>query len=427
MKTPFILGIILLSQGVFAQWKSSGSTGPYVNSLQTPDTAGVPADKLGVTFDLKIENKINSQWKFKSDVFLRTDQLARDAVENFQIIPKNFHLQHKRKSLTFKAGFQQMALEGPDIVNPADVVHAKNWIDPTTPITLSSAGLSMSQELDDWNWELFYVPRQTSPVLPGKHSPWLPRSKRLPIESQDTEIRIPDDVKYRYQGARVLNDALDHNLSLKVQKKAESFEGQILYYNGLSQSPFLLTNVSGTLLSVNPEVILVDSPVKLRPLYYRHQVIAGTFLIPMDSWAIRGGFNWMKPEGSSDLVPKETTLAVLGFEKSVETSLGLITGVVDYVRQGRQDDNQISFLRSVFEEAVTVGARIPFGEETQVFTGGMYDLKGQSSVYKIHANRRLSNSWSVEGGAQFLQGPDDTMIGIYNRHDSYQVKLLYSW
>lgn len=79
------------------------------------------------------------------------------------------------------------------------------------------------------------------------------------------------------------------------------------------------------------------------------------------------------------------------------------------------------------QEAVTSGVRIPLGEETQVFAGGLYDLVGSSSVYKASVSHRLSNSWSVEGQGQMIQGPPKTLLGLYERYDSYQVKLIWSW
>lgn len=427
-KVPLFIPLLLLFHSpAYGEWKQSGSFGAYINALGIESTPSVPKDKSGLVLDFQLENKINSKWRFKSDLFVRTDFLAKDASEQFQFIPKNFYLQHRRGSLEFKFGFQTLALDGPDIINPADIVQAKNWVDPTAPLPMSSAGISLSQELDEWSWELLYIPRQTAAQLPGEHSPWLPRENRLPIESEDTEFKIPNNVSYQYLDPVELNNARDHNVALKLQKKADNFEGQFLYYNGLSQTPFLLTKVSGTLISVNPEVILVDSPVKLQPLYYRQQAVAGTFMIPFESWAIRGGFNWLSPQGNDPRIPKETYLAVLGFEKSFETSYGLVTGVLDFVKQELQDANQISFLRSVFEEAVVFGARIPYGEETQFYTGGVYDLVGKSSLYKFAATHRVSSNFSLEAQAQFLQGPSDTMIGLYQKYDSYQAKLIFHW
>lgn len=427
MKTSFGFLLLILSAGARGEWKYSGNVAPYFQQIMVNPVTVSPTEKGGVVANLNLEKKMTPQLRFRSDLWMRNDFFARDGVEKFQYVPKSFYLQHKSKILTARFGYQTMQLDGPDLVNPADVVHSKNWVDPSNPVAQSSAGVSLSKESGDWNWEVLYVPRQTAPVLPGAHSIWLPRKNRLPIESENTEIRIPDNVQYQYLGAKSVNNALNNNVAVKVQRKTDSLETQLVYFNGLAHSPYVLTRVTGTLVSVNPDIIAVTSPVKLVPFYYRQQVTAGTFNLPLGSWAIHGGINWMKPEGKDARVPRETTLMVAGFEKSFETSLGMITGVVDYVRQKRLDENQISFLRSIMQEAVTAGVRIPLGEETQVFAGGLYDLVGSSSVYKASVSHRLSSSWSVEGQGQMIQGPPKTLLGLYERYDSYQVKLIWSW
>jgi hypothetical protein len=411
----------------WAEWKFSGSAGPYLNHLSIPNSTVTQSQKTGLNSEIKLDNKINSNWRTKVEFNLRTDFAARDSVEFFQWIPKNLFLQKRQGPLTFRAGLQTLVVDGPDLVNPADVIHARNWIDPTAPLPMSSAGLSVSQQMSQWNWEILYVPKQTTPVLPGEHSPWLPRKNRLPIESANLEIRIPDNIRYQYVTSKELNNALSNNLTLKVQRKSNKLEFQGLYYNGLSQLPFITTQASGSLISLNPDVILVNGTVKLIPLYYRHQALAGTFMIPFESWAIRGGMNWLRPQGQDSRLPKETTLIVAGLEKSIETPIGVITGVADYVRQKRQNADQISFLRSIFEEALTFGLRVPYGKETTFFGGGLYDLLGSSSMAKFALSHRFTSSWSAQAGAQFLQGPSKTLIGLYERYDSYELKLMFYW
>lgn len=426
--TPFfIMTFLCLVPKAWADWKFSGSAGPYLNALTLPSTSQSPSQKSGLITELKLDNKISNSLRFKSDFFVRTDFMAKDNVETFQWNPRNLYIQKKIDSLVFRLGFQTLSIDGPDVINPADVVHSKNWVDPTSPITYSSAGLSMSQEIEKWNWEIFYVPFQTPPVLPGEHSPWLPRKKRLPIESNNLELRIPNNVRYEYGKSKELDNALKNNVTLKVQRKSELLEGQVLFYDGLSQGPFILADLDATFVSLKPKnTLLMNSPIKLHPLYYRQQVVAGTFVIPLSSWAIRGGMNWMKPKADYR-VPGETVTAVVGLEKNIETQIGMITMIAQYIRQQRQAESQISFLRSFFEEALSFGARIPWGEETSFIAGGIYDQRGHSSIYKLGANRRLTNSWSLEGSAQYLQGPKATLIGLYDRYDSYQLRAIYSW
>jgi hypothetical protein len=422
---PFFL--FILSPVAFAEWKFSGNAGPYINSLTLPSTTVSPAQKSGLQTEMRLDNKYSSTTRLKAELWMRTDFIAKDGVESFQWNPKNLYLQKKTGPLVFRAGFQTLSIDGPDIVNPADVIHSKNWIDPTSPVTYSSLGLSASQEIGKWNWEVFYVPEQTRPVLPGEHSPWLPRKNRLPVESNTTEFRIPDNVRYQYLHSKEIQNSLHNNISLKIQRKSEKLETQFVYYNGLNQSPYLLTQVDASLIASQPkQILLVNSPVHLVPLYYRHQVVAGTFTIPLGSVALKGGANWYKPMSDSR-VPGETSTVVGAIEKNLETSFGMITFIAEYIRQKRQVESQINFLRSFFQEAISVGTRVPVGEETTFLLGGIFDQRGHSSIYKFSVNRRITNSWSADASAQYLQGPSSTLVGLYGRYDSYRVSAVYSW
>lgn len=418
----------LIVTSAHAQWKSSGSISSQAQSFEFPTRRNVPAQKAGLVPELRLDGKFQNDWRIKSELWARTDFVSPDHQEFFQWNAKNLYLQKKTAGLVWRLGYQTLALEGPDLVNPTDVIHSKNYVDPTAPVTLGSAGLSLSQELEHWRWDVFYVPFQTRPVLPGPHSAWLPRSRRLPIESANTEIRVPSDVTYQYRTPEELNSALKHNYSLRVGRKSEKLEFQGVYYNGLAHTPFLVTDSNASIVASSPTTILqVNGTVGLKPIYYRQQVVAGSFTLPFESWAIRGGGNWMGPIGNDSRIPRETSMGVLGLEKSIQTAWGMITAIVEKVYQRRLNQNQISFLRSINQDAWAAGLRIPMGEETTFSVGGIYDQKGGSSVYKSGLSRRLSDSWSAELAAQFIQGPKQTLLGLYDRYDSYQGKLTYAW
>ncbi len=285
MKSVSRMMLFLFTTPALAEWKFSGNVALYFQKIGIETTTVSPSERGGLNTNLNLENKINSRLRFRSDTWMRADFFARDAGENIQFIPKSLYLQYKTKSLTIKVGYQTLQIDGPDLLNPADVIHAKNGIDPIAPETMSSAGLSFSHEKSDVSWEVLYVPRQTPAALPGAHSPWLPRKNRLPIESEDTEITIPDNVEYQYLGAQTVNNALNHNVTMKLQ----------------------------------------------------------------------------------------------------------------------------------------------IGEETQLFAGGLYDMVGKSSLYKATLSHRMTPSLSVEAQGQILQGPSKTLIGLYQRHDSYQLKLIWSF
>jgi hypothetical protein len=420
--------LLFFATTVHASAKNSGSAQFYGKQFSFPSTDDYSSTSAGVDLQWKFDWTNKGKWKFRSDLDLKTDFLAKDANEKTQFNPQSFYLDWKPSSLRFRAGYQTIIPEGPDVLNPADVIHSKNWTDPMSASHLGSNGISISQEIEAWQWEAFWIPEQTKPLLPGEHSPWWPREKRLPIESEDSEVLLPAGIRYEIQDPVELNQALKNNFAFRIQRKSESLEAQLLYYQGLSQDPYLNTNLSANLISLSPkQVVLVNSPARLIPLYYRHQVVAGTFVIPFESWSIKGGANWVKPLGDDFRLPGETSTGVLGIEKNIETRKGLMTVIVQHEVQQRQIKNQMSFLRSLYEDAWSLGLRVPWGEEMQFLGGVIYDSVGKSSILRLGGSRRLSDAWTIEADATWLQGPVDTTLGLYDRYDRYGLGLTYHW
>ncbi len=410
---------IMLSAVVQAQWKTSGSIESFYQQYTFKGTSQYANQTGGLNLNLKTDWKSKRSWRFRSDLELQSDQLTKDSEEMTQFNPKSFYVENRSSPVSIKLGFQTIVPDGPDIVNPADVIHSKNWKDPTNTQHLGSAGLSLSQEIDEWQWEAFYIPQQTKPILPGEQSAWWPREKRLPIENEFvTEAKIPSDIEYKIDDPIEIDQALKNNFALRLQRKSESFEGQLVYYQGLSQDPHLFFSATST-------NFVLESPVRLIPFYYRHQVAAATFVLPFSSWSLKGGANWIKPIGSDNRLPGEESTQVLGLEKNFETRKGMVTLLIQHERQKRQAQDQISFLRSIYENAWNLGFRIPWGEETQFLGGVIYDTVGKSSIARVGLSRRITDSFSVGADGQWLQGPQETLAGLYDKYDRWGLSLSY--
>ena len=380
----------------------------------------------GFNSDLKFDLKSKSSGRFKADLEFQTDQVSKDAAEKFRFNPRSLYLEKKSSMVVMRAGFQTIIPEGPDFLNPADVIHSKDWKDPTNPRSLGSAGISLSHEGSIWQWEAFFIPVQTKPRFPGDRSPWWPRGKRIPIESNDTEFQVPSDIKYTVTDGEDINHSLSNNYALRLGGKGVSFEGQLVFYEGLSQDPNVVIDSSGTLIALSPKLILLmNSPVILKPLFFKHRALAGTFVVPLETWSIKGGASQTKPVGDDSRLPGEVMTGVLGFEKNFETSKGLVTLILQHEVQRREAKNQISFLKSIYENAWALGFRIPWGEDLQFLGGFIFDTVGKSSLARLGANLRLSDAISLEIDSQFLQGPEETLLGLYDKYDSLSLGLTY--
>ncbi len=410
----------------FARVRVSGQIEAFATQYGFQSTEDYSNQNEGLKSQLQVDYKAENNWRFRSDTETETHFERRDQNEKNQIYLKNLYLENHTWSMAFRLGYQTLSTGGTDFLNPVDSVHSKSWLDPSNPHQLSSLGVSVSQEINQWEYILMFIPTQTKPRLPGEHSPWFPREKRLPIESESLEIQIPPNVQYQYLDSVELNSALKNNYAVSVQRKSESFEAQALYYEGLSQDPFLLTETQASVIAVDPKLILlVQSPVKLRPLYFRKKVLAVTALVPLGTYVFRWGGQVSRPVGSDERIPYSQSMQTASLEKSFETSKGLITWILQYQMQTKDSKEQISFLKSIFERAWAFGFRIPWGEDTQYFAGVIYDLVGHSSMIRASASRRLTDQLSLQLKANFLQGPESTLLGLYDKYDHETVSLIY--
>ena len=424
--------VVLLFLGSYQGWaqaKSSGSLQGYYKQFGVSQNEESASAAGGFNGDLKFDWKsqpTKPQWRFKTEFEFQTDQVSKDSFEKFRFNPRNFYLENKSSTVVLRAGYQTIIPEGPDFLNPADVIHSKDWKDPTNPISLASAGISLSQEGSVWQWEAFYIPQQTKPRLPGDRSPWWPRGQRIPIESNDTEFQVPADTKYVVGDGEDINNSLTNNYALRLGGKNAVFEGQLVFYEGLAQDPNVIINSSGTLLSLAPKLtLLMNSPVNLKPLYFKHRAVAGTFVLPFETWSVKGGINRTKPLSDDARLPGEVISGVLGFEKNFETSKGLLTFIFQHEMQRLEAKNQISFLKSIYQKAWTLGFRIPWGDDLQFLGGIIYDTIGKSSLARLGASFRCNDSLSLEIEGQVLQGPEEALLGLYDKYDSVSLGLTY--
>ena len=421
MKILVFLFITVFFANALAQFKQSGSIGIQVQSYQYD---------LGNQFENEFyQFQISSRADYKSRAFkLKSDFTFQNQTPDTILQIKNLYFEVPQGGFKTRWGYQTLQIDGPDFANPAKVMNAENWTDPTNPLTLASLGVSVSLEYVQWQFDFLYIPQQTSTVLPHQKSPWWPRQKRLLIESEDTELKIPDDIQYEIRKNEMIDDADLNNFVFVMKQKSESIETQLVLYDGLSTNPFILTELTASVISLNPtQILLLESPVILKPIGYRHFVTAGTFLIPFDTWSLKGGLQFSKPKNSDERIPDSTQSATLGIEKNWDTSLGVTTHIFQLTHEPTAEKSQLSFLRSIFAKAVCYGVRIPLNDESDVLAAIIYDTIGKSSVHRSQFNFRMSESTSFSLAGQWLSGPKETLLNIYEDYDSYSAQITYHW
>lgn len=422
-----IVATLALGQTAFADWERGGQVGFHFSQYSLTDNEGLSNRSLNFHAQWKSNWKPASSWSWRSDLALQTFALSREVQRLVDWNAKSFFLQKRSTEFDLKFGYQTLKLDGPDFFNPADVVNPKSWIDPTEPQSLGSPALSISHEGELLSASLFFFPLQTEPQYPGELSLWWPRENRIPIERSDVELRIRPSVMYQFQGPVEVDRALSNNIALQIQHKSEAFEFQMIGFEGLANSPFLLVEAQGTAVSLGPPLVLnVDSQVQLRALYYRQQALAATWVLPLtESLLFKGGVQSLKPLGRDARVPGSSSSRVLGLEKNFELLGGPLSLILEWINETRSQQAQIGLLRSVFENTLGLAVRKSFSENTQLLVGILFDQTNRSSVVRTDVQRRVSDKISFGLKTQFLSAPSGSLLELYDRHDRGTIEIIY--
>lgn len=425
----FLLGIafFLSSAPAIAEFRYRGAVGPHYGRFAVPATSFYSNENLGADAEARLDFRPNPQWKFLVDLNIDYDGSTHDPSEEWRARFRDLYLRNQSSALAISLGLQTLAAEGPDLFNPAEILHSKDWKNPLQPKLLPALGVSLNFEREAWTFDLFFIPEQTPPRLPGENSLWWPRATRIPIESDSLEFQIPNNTQYQMLAAQSTPGALRNNIYFRTQFKTNRFEGQWAFYEGFAPQPQVLTVASSSLIAGPPkQILLLDSPVGLSPFYYRHQVNALTATLPLKNWILRGAANWIDPIDKGDGVPTWKSERTLGLERSFATSHGLWTLLLQHqsISQGERGQ-EISFLRSLFEDSWTLGLRAPMTEAITLLTSLLYDHKGFSNLFMTELSYQITSSLVLRSAGFWLNGPPETLLGLYQDHDYWFTELKY--
>lgn len=372
------------------------------------------------------------QWQSKYSDSLRT-QLEIKAEKDFEKTNESYfeltngYFEFGVDTFKLKLGWQTIEWEGTDILNLADVVNSKNYARPLNPIPRASPSLRLTHEVGAWELDLLFIPKKVGHLYPNKKSYWLPRSRKIIIDSEKTEVSIPDSVEYELKNSEVLDSADSNNGGARISYRGPSFDMNIFGFEG--------SNVSGTLAleGVPTEIgtqtkIELTSPVIVRPLEYRQRVVGGTITKPLfETWIFRFSTSSTNPVGADPRLPKPQSAFVSSLEKSMEFFRKSLIVSVAYFEVKKNEINQLALLRSIFEKAYSISGRFEFSDDSTWQGAIVHDSVGKSQLVHLEWEYRLSGQLSFGLLGDQFSGSSDTLLGSYDQFDFYRTQLKWSF
>jgi len=384
----------------------------------------VEQNEVSFTTDYDRRFDVRSGVSFQFHPYLYGTTVQDRRQQSVVLDPRSFYLDLDPKFAWIRAGFMTMKWEGTDGLNPMDIASIKDWSDPLNTETRASGAIAIGKSGDKFDFEAEYIPYQTLWLLPGVKSPWLPRRFNFPIRSNQFELRIPDRVEYVFNDPVELNDARRNNTAARLQLRPEFADLTVAYYEGLADSPALEPVLDVTAPTGYPaNTFLLMSPVHIIPVAYRVRTVAGYLSHPFGQWIFRATSRYDQPLGTDSRIPEWSQYSVLGLERSFDVGTNTWTGVLQGAWVRAPESTSLISVRDVFNQTVLFGLRAPMGEKWTAMLSGFKGTHDSSYFARVEAGYRYNDHWRIDGALELLDGPAESLLGVFGANDRASLTL----
>ncbi len=380
--------------------------------------------------DPLVKWKYGEHWRFYFRPVFVANPDNKSNSEKYFFDPTEAYLKFQKNVLNIQVGFNLVNWGVTDGYNPVDIVNTKQVFDPLRIKKLGALSLMVSESLPWFDYDFLYIPKARETILPGEQSRWLPREVFVPqVPDNNLVLLLPANLRYTYGSKDTLNNALDNNFALRLQKTISIFDFSLSGYDGVAGFPIVEPQVTGTIVQVSPKtVIQVNPDVILNLKTYR--IRQGGFSLVSHQWDFLFKYETSYSQSYGDYVnlPGWLHENVLGLEKTFNIPDGTLIGVLQYsfLDTQKQNDSNLS-ITEIFRRAWMLGGRLSWGEVWSGSLLALYDDVHSSHFEEISVGRRFFDAWTVSLTADFITGSSENPLGLYNKNDSYRLTVSRSF
>lgn len=383
--------------------------------------------ELNPIFDLKFSN----DWKFFLKPTFVSSPNNKSTDEQTFFDPTETYLRYKGDVLKVQAGYNVFSWGVTDGYNPLDVLNPKQYFNPLDSKKKGVLSLAVNSSWDPWDIEAIYIPWSSGAQLPGRESRWLPREIFIP-QTQDNNLvlLLPETLRYNYGSHQDLNDARSNNYALKISRRGEHFDFSFSGYEGVATFPLVEPLVTGSIIQVSPKtVVQVDPDVTLNTKNYR--IRQGGFTLVNHSWdfLIKLASSYTQSQGDLQNLPGWTHENVAALERTFTLGESAVLIAVlqhSFIFSDRKNDSNLS-ATEIFRRAWMLGGKMSWKEVWSFSLLGLYDQERYSHYEEISIARKFFDAWNIALTARFIQGDQETPLGVYGKNDSYSLSVLRSF
>lgn len=344
------------------------------------------------------------------------------------------NLEYRYRDFKYRMGMNTLNWGVVDLSSPSDVVNSMALFHPLRILKRGSPMVETQFGPETFAWHFVYIPKQMKPILPSENSRWLPREILLQSDSDDTIVRIPDQLRYGYSPERVLTHALDHNYGARLTSHLGSWDFQLTHFEGVAPTPKIQPEMTLDFGSTSNEFI-ARSPILLIPVLYRVRTSGLGMVYAGDSWIFRFESAYqhtisespsLTTSGDVSLQPWSWT-SVAAAETSVPLGATTLTLLTQYYHSEnpQSPDNQISSTYRLFDRTAILGLRWSLSEETTVMASGLYESLTQGVFWMVGFESKFTDSTKWSLGWRDFSAQKDGLLKTYEKNDHATLDLTY--
>lgn len=354
----------------------------------------------------------------------------KSTEEQFWADPNEMFIQWKRDPLNIQLGYNVVSWGVTDGYNPLDIVNPKQYFDPLHSKKKGVLSVLISESLPYYDYELLYIPINSGATMPGEESRWLPREVYIPLDATNsTVLLLPNSLRYHYGTTTELDNARSNNVALRLQKHLGPVDVSLSGYEGVASFPLIQAVFTGTVVQVAPKtVVAVDPDVTLNLKDYRTRQGGFTFVSSQWDFLFKYETSYSQSISDDPLAPGWLHENILGLEKTFSSSNGILIGVLQYsfLDSEKRNDSNLS-VTEIFRRAWLLGFKMQWNDVWNISAQGLIDQLHGSSFQEYSLGRRFFDRMTVALTADFIDGPSDTPLGVYNKNDSYSLSINASF
>lgn len=400
---------------------------------QFPEDYGAETNKelFKMEFSPTYRWKYLESWRFFSKPTLTLNPNNSSDEEKTFFDLSETYVRFQTDTYSLQAGNTLYSWGVTDGYNPLDIINAKQYFDPLHSRKLGALSLTFSQTLDIWDYELVLIPTNREALLPGPESRWLPREIYIPqTPDNDLVLLLPQNLRYRYGTRQSLENALQNNIAFRIQRHGSVLDLALSFFEGAAPFPLIQPTVTGTITQISPKtVISVDPDVLLNTKNYRLRQGGFSLVSSQMDFLLKFATSYSQSLGEDPLLPGWTHENVLGLEKTFNLgSEGILIAVLQhsFITAQRTDDSNLSVVE-IFRRGWMLGGKLSWKEVWNFSLLSLYDSIHGSHYEELGISRRFFDRWVVNLTGNFIQGPHDTALGVYEKNDSYSLSLSRSF